>query len=464
MSGILAYGAYVPRGRLDRSEIAAVLGQPAGRGTRSVASHDEDSSTLAVEAARVALRRSSSRPDALLLSTVTPTYLDRTNATLVHAALDLDPRCGAYDFGGASRSAVGALRFALGSSTTTLVVASDVRTGLPGSGDESAGGDAGVAFLVGEGPVLAELVSTGTATAEFLDRWRVPGETSSRTWEDRFAEAAYLPMAEVVEQTLKGTGLTREEIAAVVVTGLHERSSSALARRLGAAPSAVAAVVGNTGAAQAGLLLVEALDSLAAGQHLLLVSLADGIDVLVFRATAELERMRTWRPLAQAVLEQTRPVAYPTFLTWRGMLDREPPRRPDPEPPAPPASARHSAWKHGFVAGTCPSCGTRHLPPSETCMACGAPGPMEPLPLAAAQGTVVTHTVDRLTYSLSPPVVAVVIDVDGGGRFQTELTDCDPAAVAIGDRVEMTFRRFFLAGNGIANYFWKARPVTEGGS
>ena len=183
---------------------------------------------------------------------------------------------------------------------------------------------------------------------------------------------------------------------------------------------------------------------------------------LCFRATAELERARTWRPLAQTVTEQTRPVAYPTFLTWRGMLDREPPRRPDPEPPSPPASARHSAWKHGFVAGSCASCGTRHLPPSETCMACGSAAPMEPLPLASSLGTVVTHTVDKLTYSLSPPVVAVVIDVDGGGRFQTELTDCDPDSVAIGDRVEMTFRRFFLAGNGIANYFWKARPVTEG--
>jgi hypothetical protein len=25
----------------------------------------------------------------------------------------------------------------------------------------------------------------------------------------------------------------------------------------------------------------------------------------------------------------------------------------------------------------------------------------------------------------------------------------------------VTFRRFFQAGNGVANYFWKARPVTE---
>ena len=31
-------------------------------------------------------------------------------------------------------------------------------------------------------------------------------------------------------------------------------------------------------------------------------------------------------------------------------------------------------------------------------------------------------------------------------------------AVAIGDQVEMTFRRMFTA-DGLHNYFWKARPV-----
>jgi uncharacterized OB-fold protein len=84
---------------------------------------------------------------------------------------------------------------------------------------------------------------------------------------------------------------------------------------------------------------------------------------------------------------------------------------------------------------------------------------MEPVRLADVQASVVTYTVDKLTYSLSPPVIAVVIDFDGGGRFQCELTDASPDAVNIGDRVEMTFRRFFQADNGIANYFWKARPV-----
>ena len=39
-----------------------------------------------------------------------------------------------------------------------------------------------------------------------------------------------------------------------------------------------------------------------------------------------------------------------------------------------------------------------------------------------------------------------------------ELADVDPDGVAIGDPVEMTFRRLNSA-DGIHNYFWKARPV-----
>ena len=49
---------------------------------------------------------------------------------------------------------------------------------------------------------------------------------------------------------------------------------------------------------------------------------------------------------------------------------------------------------------------------------------------------------------------------DGGGRFRCELTDVDPATVAIGGRVEMTFRKISTA-NGVHNYFWKARPVSD---
>ena len=81
--------------------------------------------------------------------------------------------------------------------------------------------------------------------------------------------------------------------------------------------------------------------------------------------------------------------------------------------------------------------------------------------MADVTGTVATYTIDRLAFSPSPPVVAAVVDFDGGGRFSCELTDVDPADVVIGGRVEMTFRKLFTA-DGIHNYFWKARPIRTG--
>ena len=49
MRGIIGAAGYLPHWRLQRSAITDVLGG-AGRGTRTVASYDEDSLTMAVEA------------------------------------------------------------------------------------------------------------------------------------------------------------------------------------------------------------------------------------------------------------------------------------------------------------------------------------------------------------------------------------------------------------------------------
>ncbi len=77
--------------------------------------------------------------------------------------------------------------------------------------------------------------------------------------------------------------------------------------------------------------------------------------------------------------------------------------------------------------------------------------------MADARCRIATYTLDRLAYSLQPPVVAAVVDFEQGGRMQCELTDMDPDQVAIGNELEMTFRRLFTV-NGVHNYFWKARP------
>ena len=465
MRGLLAWGAYVPYARLDRKAIAAALGASAGSGMRAVASYDEDSTSMGVEAARAALRATSVTPEAVYFATADPAYLDKTNATAIHAALDLPASAAAYDMLGSVRSAAGALRAALDARGPALAVVSDVRTGLAGGGDEREGGDAAAAFVFGEGPIVAEPLGHASQSAEFLDRWRVPGDSFSRQWEERFGEHVYVPLGEAaLAEALKQAGVTASAVDVLIVAGPHARSNKRVAAAAGVKKGAIAddlaASVGNAGAAHAGLMLAAALDGARADQVIAVLSLADGADATVWRTTEAIAARRPAVTVA-AQIASAGALSYATFLTWRGFLRREPPRRPDPQPPEAPAAARAESWKYAFTGSRCQACGTRHVPPQRVCVKCHAVDRMRPERLSDVLATIATFTVDRLAYSMSPPVVVAVIDFEGGGRFQCEMTDVDPKTVKIGDRVELTFRRLYTA-NGIHNYFWKARPIRGG--
>jgi hydroxymethylglutaryl-CoA synthase len=458
MRGITGWGVHLPYPRLDKSSIRAVAGSGGGTGTRTVASYDEDTTTMGAEAGRAALRGQAVRPGSLWFATTEPAYADRTNATVLHAVLRLDRSVPAYDMVGSVRSAMAALRAAWQGSGTALVITSDRRTGLPGGPDEAAGGDAAAALLVGDGteggPVLAEIVAWESVTDEFVDRWRTPGAPASRLWEERFGEARYTELgAEALKLALAAAGIATDAVGHLVVAGLHDRAAGAVQRASGVPAGRItdrlAATVGNPGAAQPGLLLAAALELAAPGQYVVLLSLADGADAVVLRTTEALASYRPHQPIARQVATGG-PISYGRYLHWRGMLPVEPPRRPEPARVSSPAAHRNAGWKYGFAAGLDAADGAVHLPP--------APGDDARLPVADALGTVVTFTVDRLSYSLNPPVVFAIVDFDGGGRLPVELTDVEAGEVAIGGRIEMTFRRL-ATSDGIHNYFWKARPV-----
>ncbi|MGA8724751.1 MAG: OB-fold domain-containing protein [Acidimicrobiales bacterium] len=473
-SGIVSWGVYLPYWRLERSRIAEATRSAAGRGRRAVASYDEDTTSMGVEAARRALAVAGvPDPTSVYFSTPAPAYLDKTNAATIHAAIGLPMDRGAYDLGGSPRSgwAAASLAAAAGAQAATMAILSDLRTGLPGSSDESQGGDGAVAFVFAPEGGVAEVLGRASATDEFLDRWRVPGETASRQWEDRFGEEAYLPLVrDAFARALTEAGLATGDVDYLVVAGLHARAVATLKRTLGVDTERVVAdhaeLVGNLGAAAAALGLADVLERATPGQVVVLVSVADGADVLVLRTTDALPAVQAARrdaaltPVAELVEGGRSDLPYVTFLMWRGVLRREPPRRPDPERPDAPAMWRSEGWKFAFSASRCKVCGFRHLPPTRVCLSCHSVDQMEPERMADLRGTVATYTVDRLAFSLSPPIVGAVIDFDGGGRYRGEMTDVDPDAVAVGTRVEMTFRRLYSA-EGVHNYFWKARPVTD---
>jgi len=469
MRGIISAGGYVPYRRLQRSEIAKTFGSGGGRGTRSVASYDEDTTTMGVEAARYALKSApaSVTPDALSFSTAEPAYLDKNNASTLHAALRLDTDVPGFDFGGALRSSVGALRAALDGNSTVLLVSSDLRTGLPTSGDEASFGDGAAALLVGDdndGPIIAEYIAAASATEEFIERWRTPGSARGRAWEERFGEVKYGPLVEQAwNAALKEAEITADKVDKVIVTGTHARAVRSVGGRLGASKAAtvddLTTTVGNTASAHAALLLTSALEASEPNQTIALVVLADGADVVLFRTTDAIASYHPARTVASQI-EHATDLPYGKFLSWRGIVKLEPPRRPEPDRISASVSGRTEDWKYGFVGSRDRSSGELHLPPARVSRVGDTIDDMEAAPMADVQGTIALITVDRIAYSPSPPTVFAVVDWDGGGRLPVEMCDVDADALGMGDKVEMTFRRLFTSDE-IHNYFWKARPVRD---
>ena len=455
-TGIITYASYLPAHRLSGEELSSALGGGSDKGSRPIASYDEDTTTMGVEAARHVVSGEDADPPAIHFATTVPAYADKTNATAIHAALDLGHDGFAVDIAGSARSATAAIQAAAASGG--VAVLSDMRTGRPGSADERGGADAAAAIRFG--PVeesVAEMIATASTSAEFLDRWRAPGEIASDIWEERFGQEAYMPLIErAVERALAAAGIDSADH--VIVSSPHSRVAAAAARSLrngGVEPPAA----GYAGAADAGLQLTAVLDQAGTGETILLVNAADGCDAMVLRTRAEAGAGRRGRALAE-LLEAGHDINYTTYLTWRGLIQRELPRRPEPDRPAGPPSARSEAWKFGFVGSACTVCGRVHVPPKRVCANCGATDEMERRRLADAPGTVATFTVDRLAYSPSPPMIDAVIDFDGGGRYTLEVTDAEPDQISIGTRVGMTFRRLYTTG-GVHNYFWKAKPAAD---
>jgi uncharacterized OB-fold protein/3-oxoacyl-[acyl-carrier-protein] synthase III len=447
---LIGYATYVPQHRLAGADVGL------RRGDRVVAGYDEDSTTMAAAAAALALQ-GHELPTNLYFATSSPAYADKTNAVAVHAALGLPAEAFAADLGGTGRSGIASWRAA--ASTGGLAVTADVRVGRLGSADERLGGDGAAALLFGAGPAIADVLATTSQTAEFLDRWRSPRSVTGEQWEERFGAERYSALIRtVVDRILDDSGV--EEVDHVVVAC----PNGAITKRIGilvkGGTSTTTSPIGFSGVADAGIALAAVLDVAEPEETILVVSAVDGCDAVLLRTTAHLPLARQSTPV---VRQRANGVVVPhlTYLSWHGLVELEPPRRPEPDRPAAPPAARAGGWKFGFTGTRCRRCEFVHLPPVRVCRNCGATDEMDAAPVAALQATIVTFTVDHLAYSPSPPMIQAVLDVDGGGRCTIEVADAEPERLRVGARVAFTFRRLFTAG-GVHDYFWKCRLLDTG--
>jgi 3-hydroxy-3-methylglutaryl CoA synthase/uncharacterized OB-fold protein len=448
-AGIAALSAYLPRYKLSAEEIARTRRRDPGKPqTRRLAGFDEDSLTLAIEAAR-RLDRRGAAIDSLGFCSTTPPYLLKNNASAAHAVLGLGEDVPAFDLGSAQRSPIGAL---LAARPGTLLIAGDIATRRPGAPAELRDGDAGAAALTGAPEEsIAIVVDVESSTEEVLDVWRLPGSPWSQASEERFPVGSYTASLDRALGRLFAR-IERDSIDHVLVSAPSVRVATAASKALGGvAPIRGIQGVGFAGSADLLVQLTDLLADLEPGQTVLAVSLADGCDAIVLRGT---ELLASRRPAPLRAADDGETPAYLDALIWRGLLEVEPPRRPEPAPVSPPAAMRGAGWKFGLNGAICTTCGAVSTPPQEVCVRCGGVG-SDPVDLSRRGATVRTFSVDRLAFSPNPPLVAAIVDFDGGGRLEVEMTDCDPGSLAVGSRVRMTFRRRHSSG-GIHNYAWKA--------
>jgi 3-hydroxy-3-methylglutaryl CoA synthase len=472
--GILSFGAYLPRARMQRKAVAAANGWFApglkglARGERSIANWDEDTITMAVEAARDCLGGlERAELTQLVLASTTHPFGDRQNATVVATALHLPSALRTTDAAGSLRAGTGALIAALEGRETTLVVAADQRRAKAGSTQEMHYGDGAAAVLVGRGAPVAKLLGAHTESVDFVHQYRMHDRNSDYGWEERWIrDEGYLKLVpRAVGALLARCGVDAASIAHFCLPGTLSKVQAAVAKRCGIPETAVrdplGASVGDTGAAHPLLMLAQALEQSAPGDRVLVAGFGEGCDALLLQVGDGRAAYR--RGVTGALADRREESNYLRWLSFTGTVDLERGMRAEVDKAtAMTVLYRNRDMIEGLVGGRCRRCGTVQYPRQRYCVNpdCNALDSQDDYVFSERTGRVLSYTADGLTYSPDPPTYFGMVQVDGGGRMLMDFTEVDPASMDVGLPVRMVFRIKDADPNrGFVRYFWKAAPA-----
>ncbi|MFO1215845.1 MAG: 3-oxoacyl-[acyl-carrier-protein] synthase III C-terminal domain-containing protein [Burkholderiaceae bacterium] len=476
--GILSFGAYVPRSRLQRSVVAAANAWFApglkglAKGERAICNWDEDSITMGVEAARDCLAGvDRGTVTQLVLASTTLPFDERQNAGIVANALQLGSALRAMDQAGSQRAGSTALAAALdgGAVGPTLVVAADARKAKAGSTQEMHYGDGACAMLVGRGTPLATLLASHSETVDFVHQYRMHDRAHDYAWEERWVrDEGYLKIVpRAVAAVLAKAGVEAGAVTHFCMPGTLSRIGAAVAKRCRLPDESVrdnlGAVCGDTGVAHPLLMLAAALEDAKPGDRILLAAFGEGCDALLFEVTPAIAQASGRRGVKGALAHRREDGNYMRYLSFNGLLDMERGMRAEPDKPTPlTVLYRNRDMVQGLVGGKCRVCGTVQYPRQRYCVnpECNALDSQDDYAFSERSGVLMSYTADALTYSPDPPTYFGMVAFDGGGRMLLDFTEVDAGKIDVGLPVRMVFRiKDQDPLRGFQRYFWKATPA-----
>jgi len=450
MASISDCSVYLPVWKLKREEIAKATGLPSMGGEKSVAHWDEDSITMAVEAARML----KGEFDALLFASTSSPFKIKQSASFIASALDLD-NAFTMDFSNSFRASTNALITAnelvdSGKFKRVLVVAADCIPIKPGSLYEQIYGDGAVAIAV-EKEGAAKIIGYNSSYQPLPGAWMLKDELIS--FDARLdAIFGYASSIQRSAMSLLGKlGMSPMDFDRIVASAPDPKSYESLLKAVGAKPQEFFFKnVGILGTAHPMLLLASQLDRTG---RILLGSYGEGADVIAIEINEPVQTN------LGRMLESRKEISYGEYLYNKGLTaNRDAPDRP----------SIAKLWREEksvirFYGMKCRRCGTISYPISRCCVECGAKDYFEEIKLGY-RGKIYTFTID---YLVSPgnyigdgahPHCVAVVDLDGGGRVLFEVTDTltDLKGIECDAEVERTFRLLFEKNN-FRYYGWKVR-------
>lgn len=336
---IIGYGAYIPHYRLPTTEIARVW-RGGGSGPnieKAVASIDEDTVTMAIEAAQYAINMAGVKNlGAIFVGTESKPYAVKPTSTIVAQALgqhftlaaDLEFACKA------ATEAMQVITGLVGSSMIDYGLAIGVDTAQGRPGDEleftAASGSAAFVLAKANSDALADIDCSVSFVTDTGDFWRRAHERYPRHLSRFTGEPAYFYHIEsAVSELFRETGLKPSDFTYAVFHQPNPRFPVEVARRLGFNDEQIRTgllnpLIGNTYAASSPIGLAAVLDEAKPGERILLASFGSGAGSDAFCLTVKdaIERKRGINPTVRSMLERGIRIDYSTYTKFRGKLSR----------------------------------------------------------------------------------------------------------------------------------------------
>jgi hydroxymethylglutaryl-CoA synthase len=307
--------------------------------SKSVPDLDEDTATIAVEAARNALHRRSIDPrqiGAVYVGSESHPYAVKPTACTVGEAIGATPVMTAADYEFACKAGTAGIQTCMGLVASGMVryglaIGSDVAQGAPSDALEYTAAAGGAAFLIGNDDPIAVIHHTCSFTTDTPDFWRREGQDYPRHGGRFTGEPGYFRHIEgSVRLMFEQTGRRPEDYAYAVFHQPNAKFPQRVAKILGftpgqIGPGLVVPCLGNTYSGSSMIGLAATLDVAKAGDRIFVASFgsgagSDAFDIEVTDAIEGGEFRREGAPGVEKLLENPIYLDYAQYARHKGKI------------------------------------------------------------------------------------------------------------------------------------------------